>query len=390
MSLSYSKIKSLAPKKRLYKVSDEGGLAIWVYPNGKKRWALSYRENGKQKTAYLGEYPAYSLAEARGWRDSIKNRLARSLPAIEEKKDESRFLFQNLYAEWFARWRESQKSKANAKYRDSAVKIHIWDYYFDKDIRDIRPSHIIQSLRPIEASNKLSALEQMRGTLSLIFGYAVDCGLIDYNPVASVGRTALKRRKNNHFKALEPDKFPFLIKRIEMGSMKQTTRLAIYWQLITMTRPNEAAKAKWENIHIDKKQWIIPPEAMKKGRQHIVPLSSFAMSLLAEIKDICGDQSEYLFPGTGNNPHIAITSLRQALYSAGANTTAHGLRALTGTLLEEKGYRESVIKLALSHAKGGGDTTTPAYLRSEFYKERVEMLELIGEKTRIEREKYIK
>ena len=113
MALTYSKIKSLAPRDKLYKLSDEGGLSIWVYPSGKKRWALAYREDGKQKTAYLGDYPAYSLAEAREWRDHIKMRLARSLPAIEEPEDNQSFLFQNIYEDWFQRWTKTQKSKNN-------------------------------------------------------------------------------------------------------------------------------------------------------------------------------------------------------------------------------------------------------------------------------------
>lgn len=47
--------------------------------------------------------------------------------------------------------------------------------------------------------------------------------------------------------------------------------------------------------------------------------------------------------------------------------------------MEEAGYPEAVIKAGLSHAKGGGDQTTPAYLRSTFYDERVKMMEELGE-----------
>lgn len=390
MALSYSKIKSLSPRDKLHKVSDEGGLSIWIYPNGKKKWALAYRENGKQKTAYLGEYPAYSLAEAREWRDKIKERIAKSLPALEEERDEREYLFQNIYEKWFERWARTQKSPTNTNSRDRNFRRYLWSYYLDKDVRDIKPSHVIESLRPIESEGKLSTLTQMRGTLSLIFGYAIDSGLMDFNPVASISRTAFKKRKVNHFRALEPDKFSFLIERIEMGGMRPTTRMAIYWQMLTMTRPIETVTARWEDLDIENKRWNVPPEVMKKGRPHIVHLSSFALSLLPEIKELCGERSIYLFKGIGQVKHIARTSLRTALLNVGAETTAHGLRALTGTLLEEEGYSESVIKAALSHMKGSGDATTPAYLRSDFYKKRAEMLELIGEKTRAERAKYIK
>lgn len=388
MALTYSKIKSLAPRDKLYKLSDEGGLSIWVYPSGKKRWALAYREDGKQKTAYLGDYPAYSLAEAREWRDHIKMRLARSLPAIEEPEDNQSFLFQNIYEDWFQRWAKTQKSKNNVVGRDRAVKTHLWGYYFNRDVRDIRPSHVVESLRKLESDEAFGQLRAMKSTLSLVFSYATDCGKIDFNPVFAVGKMAFKKAPAQHFEALEPDDLFLLIKKLEDGSLSGVVRLAIYWQLLTMTRPIETVSAKWEDINLDKKQWSISSEIMKKGREHIVPLSSLALSLICEIKLLSND-SPYLFKSNRTASHISRSSLRQGIRRVGLNTTAHGLRALAATTLEEAGYAESAIKAALSHAKDGGDATTAAYLRSTFYDERANMLEYLGEKVRAERDNYL-
>lgn len=47
MKLNYSKIKIIKPKGKLTKHSGGGGLSLWVYPTGKIRWALAYREDGK-------------------------------------------------------------------------------------------------------------------------------------------------------------------------------------------------------------------------------------------------------------------------------------------------------------------------------------------------------
>lgn len=388
MALTYAKIKSLTPRDKLYKLSDEGGLSIWVYPSGKKRWALAYREGGKQKTAYLGDYPAYSLAEAREWRDNIKIRLARSLPAIEEPEDNDSFLFQNIYKDWFQRWAQTQKSKDNSQARDRAVKTHLWKYYFNKDVRDIRPAHVVESLRPLENSGVLGQLRSLKSTLSLVFGYATDCGKIDFNPVSAVGKTSFKKATTQHFEALEPNDLSLLIEKLENGSLSGSVRLAIYWQLLTMTRPIETVSAKWEDIDLDKKQWILPPEVMKKGREHIVPLSSFALSFIPEIMQVSG-RSPHLFKSNRMATHIARSSLRQAIRRVGLKTTAHGLRALSATTLEESGYSEGVIKAALSHVKDGGDKTTAAYLRSTFFVERTKMLEFLGEKVRTERDKYL-
>lgn len=377
MALTYSKIKSLKPKEKLYKLSDEGGLAIWVYPNGRKRWALSYREDGKQKTAYLGEYPAYSLAEAREWRDRVKERLAKSLPAIEEKKSDEAYLFQNFYKIWFVRWAAEQKSQANINRAKSAIEANVLNYFYNEDIRHIKPFQVVDSLRGLEARGVLHQLKLVKGLLSLMLGYASDIGMIDFNPVAAIGRKAFKKAESKHRAALPPGGLPLLIEQLENGSMSELVQLAIYWQLLTMTRPIETVTAQWDHISFEKRQWAIPKEIMKKDRDHIIPLSDFAISILVKIKRL-NQKGIYLFEGQRNRPHMNRGTLVDNLNRVGINSSAHGMRALSGTLLEELGYPEPIIKAALSHAKGGGDLTTAAYLRSTFYDERVSMMEELG------------
>lgn len=387
MALTYSKIKSLKPKEKLYKLSDEGGLAIWVYPNGRKRWALSYREDGKQKTAYLGEYPVYSLAEAREWRDGIKERLAKSLPAIEEKKSDEVYLFQNFYKVWFVRWAVDQKSQANINRAKSAIEANVLNYFYNEDIRHIKPFQVVDSLRGLEARGVLHQLKLVKGLLSLMLGYASDIGMIDFNPVAAIGRKAFKKAESKHRAALSPGELPLLIEQLENGAMSEKVQLAIYWQLLTMTRPIETVTAQWDHICLEEKQWVIPREIMKKDRDHIIPLSDFATSILLRIKRL-NKNGIYLFEGYSNNPHINRGTLVDNLNRAGVNSSAHGMRALAGTTLEELGYPEPVIKAALAHAKGGGDLSTPAYLRSTFYNERVVMMEELGKVVSDARDDY--
>lgn len=63
--LTANQVKNAKPKDKLYKLSDGGGLALWVYPTGGRSWKLSFVQDGKQQTISLGRYPDFSLAEAR-------------------------------------------------------------------------------------------------------------------------------------------------------------------------------------------------------------------------------------------------------------------------------------------------------------------------------------
>ena len=38
-ALTFTQIKALKPKDKLYKPSDGGGLSLWVYLTGRMRWA---------------------------------------------------------------------------------------------------------------------------------------------------------------------------------------------------------------------------------------------------------------------------------------------------------------------------------------------------------------
>lgn len=378
MKLNFSKIKAIKPQEKLTKHSDGGGLSLWVYPTGKMRWALSYREDEKQKTAYLGEYPAYSLADARAWRDEIKNRMARSLPAIDSTLKDEAYLYKNVFEEWYSRWSGEKKSKKYSLQVKNAVYANVMDMLGGMDVREIRPFTIVQALRGMEERGVLEYLRRVKSSLKMSFDYAVSCGLIDFNPVVAVGTQSFKKAEKKHFDALNPEELPLLIEKLENGSISGVTRLAIYWQLLTLTRPIETVSARWEDINLEKKRWEIPAEVMKKSRPHIIPLSDFLISLLPEIKAM-NMRSDYLFEGMEYGSHLNRETPRITLRRVGLDTTAHGLRALAATILEEAGYPEAVIKAGLSHAKGGGDQTTPAYLRSTFYDERVKMMDYLGE-----------
>jgi Arm DNA-binding domain len=60
---------------KVKKVSDGGGLQLWLTPEEGKRWRLAYRFGGKQKVLAIGVYPAVGLKEAREARHVAKRML---------------------------------------------------------------------------------------------------------------------------------------------------------------------------------------------------------------------------------------------------------------------------------------------------------------------------
>jgi len=117
--------------------------------------------------------------------------------------------------------------------------------------------------------------------------YAVNTGLIMDNPLTGIGK-AFSTVKTTNNPALEPSELPKLMNAIDMASIKLTTRCLIEWQLHTMTRPNEAASARWEDIDFEKKLWVIPGEMMKTKTEHKIPLTKQMLNLLELLKPLNG------------------------------------------------------------------------------------------------------
>jgi integrase len=51
---------------------------------------------------------------------------------------------------------------------------------------------------------------------------------------------------------------------------------ALEFAILTAARTGEVIGAKWSEINLADKLWTIPPERMKAGREHRVPLSERA------------------------------------------------------------------------------------------------------------------
>src|SRR5260370_15796960 len=76
MPLNDLAIKREKPGSKIKKLSDGGGLQLWITPDGAKRWRLAYRFAGAQKVLAIGVYPETGLGDAREARTEARRLLA--------------------------------------------------------------------------------------------------------------------------------------------------------------------------------------------------------------------------------------------------------------------------------------------------------------------------
>ena len=88
MALSDTKLRSLAPKDHPWQIADRDGLMIEILPTGRKVWRFRFRLNNKLQKVTLGEYPSFSLAEARMWCEKCRSMVAHGINPAQKKQEE--------------------------------------------------------------------------------------------------------------------------------------------------------------------------------------------------------------------------------------------------------------------------------------------------------------
>ena len=88
MKLSDTACRNAKASDKLRKLSDGGGLQLWVQPTGAKLWRLAYRLHGKQRLLAIGIYPVISLVEARRIREDSRRDLAAGIDPSQRKRTE--------------------------------------------------------------------------------------------------------------------------------------------------------------------------------------------------------------------------------------------------------------------------------------------------------------
>jgi len=194
-------------------------------------------------------------------------------------------------------------------------------------------------------------------------------GIIEINYLAEITKLFPPAKKTN-MATIKPERLPELMKALREANLMRTTRCLVQWQLHTMTRPIEAATARWQDIDLENKVWVIPAERMKIKKPHTIPLTEQALELLETIRSM-SDGKEYLFTNHRDpSKHANSQSVNMALKRIGfaGELVSHGLRALASTTLNEQGFDPDVIEAALAHVDK--NEVRRAYNRAEYIERR--------------------
>jgi len=385
-------VRNAKPKDKPYKLSDGGGMYLEVMPSGTRTWRMNFvQASGKKNRLTFGQYPETSLLEAREKRAAARKLLSSGIDPAEARDNEkaarsenANNTFEKLAREWHTNkiptWRGS-----TAKDTLRRLEIDIFPQIGSMPIASITHQHMIAALRKVESRGAVEIAHRLKATCARIFSYANQQGIENRNPAQDL-KDVLKPVQAGHFAAISTDELPAFLAAMNQNDARlfKPTRIALRLMMLLFVRTSELITTPWSEIDLEKGEWIIPWQRMKRGKltinpdktNHHVCLSRQALELLRELHTLTGG-GVYLFPNQRDHEKpMSNGAILMALRRMGYQNkmTGHGFRALAmSTIKEQLGYRHEVVDRQLAHAQK--DKIASAYDRAIFLEERKKMMQ---------------
>lgn len=407
MALTDIKVRTTKPMDKQYKLTDGNGMHLLVHPNGSKYWRLQYRFGGKQKMLALGVYPDVSLADARVRRDEARKLLANGIDPGDKKKNdkveqEEARTFEQLAIEWHAtnkKWSEEHSRRVLKSLEDN-----LFPAIGKRNISELKTRDLLAPIKAVELSGRLEVASRLQQRTTAIMRYAVQSGLLDYNPAQEmVGAVASSNRQ--HRPALELRRTPELLQRIDSYTGRPLTRLAVELTLLVFIRSSELRFARWSEIDFETSMWTIPAEreviegvkhsqrGSKMRTPHLVPLSRQALAILKQVHKLSGDR-DFVFIGDHDHrkpmsENTVNKALRVMGYDTKVEVCGHGFRTMACSSLIESGlWSRDAVERQMSHMER--NSVRAAYIhKAEHLDERRLMLQWWADFLDANREKAV-
>jgi integrase len=348
---------------------DGNGLYLRVGETGSKSWILRYRANGRRHDLGLGGYPLFALADARERANAQRRLLADRIDPLAERKAARAAVakmmpFKKVAEAYIADRRAGWRDPKNEQTWRQSLTDYVYPVIGDMPVDAIDTPAVLRVLKP-HWETKTETMSRVRGRIEAILGYAKTSGYrTGDNP--AVWQNHISNILPHRSKVQPPQKhaaLPYAEMTVFMADVRGQDGVearALEFTILTAARTGEVLGAKWNEINVEARMWVVPGERMKARREHRAPLSNRAMTILSALPR----DGDFVFAREGRQlRNVALHRLLTRRMGR-ADLTVHGFRStFRDWATERPNGREDVIEAALAHAKG--DKTIAAYDRSD-------------------------
>lgn len=268
-ALTDVKVRTAKPREAVSKLSDGGGLQLWITPAGGKHWKLAYRFGGKQLKLSVGQYPVISLADARDRREEAKKLLARGVDPSAHGKVQKATAAVTAATTFKLVAEELIEKKRREGRADATLAKTAWLLGFaypslgNMPISEITAPQVLDVLRKVEARGRLESARRLRSVMGEVFRYPIATARAEGDPTAAL-RGALVTPKVKHRAAVTGRAaFGAMLRTIDGYDGQPVTKDALQLMALLFPRPGELRMAAWGEFGIPNAVWTIPPSGRK-------------------------------------------------------------------------------------------------------------------------------
>lgn len=368
----------------MYFVGGVDGLALQVSGAGARSWILRKMIAGKRRDMGLGGFPDVTLAGAREKARQIRELVDQGIDPIEDRRAKRAALAAErakamTFAQCVTAYLDAHgDSWKNAKHRQQWA--NTLDTYANPIIGNLNVAAVdtglvLKVLEPIWKT-KTETASRLRGRIENILSWATVRGYRQgENPARWKGHldkllaSRSKIQLVTHHAALPYAELGGFM--ADLARMEGMGARALEFAILCASRSGEVRGATWGEFDLAAGVWIIPAERMKAKREHRVPLSSKAVSLLNTLPRL--DGTELVFPGTnGELSNMSLTAVLRRMNRG--DLTAHGFRStFRDWAAEQTAYPSEVVEMALAHTIG--NKVEAAYRRGDLFDKRRRLMD---------------
>ncbi len=346
---------------------DEHGLILRVKPSGYKQWIQRLAIHGKRRELGLGPFRLVTLAEAR--EAALANRkLARAGGDPMASKGQGVPTFEEAAAKVIEIHRPNWKNAKHIAQWTATLRQYVFPRIGRKRVDLVSTADVMAVLLPIW-NHKQETARRVRQRIGAVMKWAVAQGYRQDNPAGEAIGAALPKNGGiqRHHQALPHGEVAGAIEAVRQSGATGAVKLAFEFLVLTAARSGEVRLATWDEIDLEGDVWTVPATRMKAKRDHRVPLSARAVTILAEAQGR-SNETRWVFPNPRGKP-LSDMTLSKLVKELGIQAVPHGFRSsFRDWAAECTDAPHAVMEAALAHVVK--NKAEAAYARSDLFERR--------------------
>jgi integrase len=374
----------------LHFVGGVPGLALQITDSARS-WLLRVAVGGKRREIGLGGFTtANGVAEARRKALDLREKIQAGIDPVQERESALAALkaarlagisFKQAAEDFIANNEAAWSNSKHAGQWASTLATYAYPVIGNVRVADITTAHVLEVLKAENFwSTKPETASRVRQRIEKVIAAAdAAASRQRLNPARweVIGQTLpAKARvaKVEHHAALPWKQIPEFMSRLraQPGNGAGALELAI----LTAVRSGEVRGMTWGEVNLGEKLWTIPATRIKAKREHRIPLSDAALSVLEAMAKtaVKTDADQLVFPGAKKGAQLSDMTLAAVLRRMQISVTPHGFRSSFRDWAGEATHHpREVIEQALAHQLK--DAAEAAYARGDLLAKRRLLME---------------